>query len=46
MPAPGPGLTARAVPDAELRLITCGGRFDQALGTYLSNIVGYARLAR
>jgi sortase (surface protein transpeptidase) len=35
-----------AVPDAELRLITCGGRFDRALGTYLSNIVVYARLAR
>jgi LPXTG-site transpeptidase (sortase) family protein len=32
-------------PDAELRLITCGGLFDQALGTYLSNIVVYARLA-
>jgi hypothetical protein len=30
------------VPDAELRLITCGGTFDPALGSYLSNIVVYA----
>jgi hypothetical protein len=30
------------VPDAELRLITCGGAFDPALGSYLSNIVVYA----
>jgi sortase (surface protein transpeptidase) len=29
-------------PDAELRLITCGGTFDQATGHYLSNIVVYA----
>jgi sortase (surface protein transpeptidase) len=29
-------------PDAELRLITCGGVFDQATGHYLSNIVVYA----
>lgn len=29
-------------PDAELRLITCGGVFDQATGTYLSNVVVYA----
>jgi sortase (surface protein transpeptidase) len=32
------------VPDAELRLITCGGTFDESLGTYLSNIVVHARL--
>jgi hypothetical protein len=32
------------VPDAELRLITCGGIFDEALGSYLSNVVVYARL--
>ena len=32
------------VPDAELRLITCGGTFDESLGTYLSNVVVYARL--
>ena len=32
------------VPDAELRLITCGGTFDESLGSYLSNIVVYARL--
>ena len=30
------------VPDAELRLITCGGAFDRATGHYLSNIVVYA----
>jgi LPXTG-site transpeptidase (sortase) family protein len=30
------------VPDAELRLITCGGTFDKAIGHYLSNIVVYA----
>jgi hypothetical protein len=29
-------------PDAELRLITCGGAFDAASGHYLSNIVVYA----
>ena len=29
-------------PDAELRLITCGGAFDPATGHYLSNIVVYA----
>ena len=29
-------------PDAELRLITCGGAFDSATGQYLSNIVVYA----
>ena len=32
------------VPDAELRLITCGGVFDKSLGSYLSNVVVYARL--
>jgi sortase (surface protein transpeptidase) len=31
-----------AVPDAELRLITCGGAWDPATGHYLSNIVVYA----
>ena len=30
------------VPDAELRLITCGGVFDSATGSYLSNVVVYA----
>lgn len=30
------------VPDAELRLITCGGAFDPARGSYLSNVVVYA----
>lgn len=29
-------------PDAELRLITCGGAFDAATGHYLRNIVVYA----
>ena len=29
-------------PDAELRLITCGGAFDALLGSYLSNTVVYA----
>jgi hypothetical protein len=33
------------VPDAELRLITCGGIFDRTLGSYLSNVVVFARLA-
>jgi sortase (surface protein transpeptidase) len=28
-------------PDAELRLITCGGVFDAAAGSYLSNVVVY-----
>ena len=31
-------------PDAELRLLTCGGTFDYASGSYLSNVVVYARL--
>jgi sortase (surface protein transpeptidase) len=31
-------------PDAELRLITCGGIFDQSVGSYLSNVVVFARL--
>lgn len=33
-------------PDAELRLITCGGAFDYATGSYLSNVVVYAVLVR
>ena len=33
------------VPDAELRVITCGGIFDRSLGRYLSNVVVFARLA-
>jgi Sortase domain len=32
-------------PDAELRLITCGGTFDAAVGSYLSNVVVYASRA-
>jgi len=35
-----------AVPDPELRLITCGGQFDYATGSYLSNVVVYAVLVR
>jgi sortase (surface protein transpeptidase) len=33
-------------PDAELHLITCGGPFDSATGSYLSNVVVYAREVR
>jgi len=29
-----------------LRLITCGGGFDRAIGHYLSNIVVYATQVR
>jgi len=32
-----------AVPDPELRLITCGGTFDYTTRSYLSNTVVYAR---
>jgi len=35
-----------AVPDPELRLITCGGQFNDATGSYLSNVVVYAVLVR
>jgi len=33
-------------PDAELRLITCGGTFDSVTGHYLSNIIVYATQVR
>jgi sortase (surface protein transpeptidase) len=33
-----------ATPDAQLRLITCGGTFDQATHHYLSNVVAFATL--
>lgn len=33
------------VPDAELRLITCGGTFDPETGHYLSNVIVSAVLA-
>ncbi len=33
-----------AVPDAQLRLITCGGTFDEATGHYLSNVIVFATL--
>jgi sortase (surface protein transpeptidase) len=29
-------------PDAELRLITCGGTFDASTGSYLSNVIVFA----
>jgi hypothetical protein len=32
------------VPDAELRLITCGGAFDESVRSYLGNVVVFARL--
>jgi LPXTG-site transpeptidase (sortase) family protein len=32
------------VPNAQLRLITCGGTFDSATGHYLSNVIVYAVL--
>jgi sortase (surface protein transpeptidase) len=33
-----------ATPNAQLRLITCGGTFDYATGHYLSNVIAYATL--
>jgi LPXTG-site transpeptidase (sortase) family protein len=33
-----------AVPDSELRLITCGGTFDPQTGHYLSNVIAFATL--
>jgi sortase (surface protein transpeptidase) len=33
-------------PDAELRLITCGGTFDSTTGHYLSNVIAYASLVQ
>jgi sortase (surface protein transpeptidase) len=33
------------VPDAQLRLITCGGAFNSATGHYVSNVVVFAVLA-
>lgn len=34
----------RQVDDAELRLITCGGRYDEATHSYLSNVIVWARM--
>jgi sortase (surface protein transpeptidase) len=34
------------VPDAELHLITCGGTFDYAAHSYLSNVVVYSTEVR
>jgi hypothetical protein len=45
--SPGPFPTKKAyglAPDPELRLITCGGAFDAATGSYLSNVVVYAQV--
>jgi sortase (surface protein transpeptidase) len=33
------------VPGAELRLITCGGSFDRATGSYADNVIVFATLA-
>lgn len=33
-------------PDPELRLITCGGRYDAANRNYLDNVIVYAKLKR
>lgn len=33
-----------SVPDAELRLITCGGAFDRRTGHYVANVVAFASL--
>jgi len=35
-----------ATPTPELRLITCGGTFDRARGSYLSNVVVYATMIK
>jgi hypothetical protein len=39
------GLVYGPVPGSQLRLITCGGVFDPALGAYLSNVVVFATAA-
>jgi LPXTG-site transpeptidase (sortase) family protein len=33
-------------PDAQLRLITCGGSFDRSAGSYVDNVVVYATVVR
>jgi hypothetical protein len=35
-----------AAPTPQLRLITCGGTFDRATGSYLSNVVVYAAMVK
>ena len=35
-----------AAPTPQLRLITCGGTFDAARGSYLSNVVVYATMIK
>jgi hypothetical protein len=34
-----------ATPDAELRLVTCGGAFDRAARSYVDDVVVFAVLA-
>jgi hypothetical protein len=34
------------LPYAGIRLVTCGGRFNQATGHYVDNIVAYGHLVR
>jgi sortase (surface protein transpeptidase) len=34
----------RPTPDPQLRLVTCGGRFDAASGSYTDNVVVFAHL--
>ena len=34
------------VPDPKLRLVTCGGEFNRALGSYEDNLIVYAALSR
>jgi hypothetical protein len=36
----------RPTPDAQLRLVTCGGAFDRAAGSYEDNVVVFAAAAR
>jgi Sortase domain len=40
------GVVFGPTPDAELRLITCGGTFDPVTGHYLSNVVVFATFIR
>ena len=43
---PRSGHSRTPAPDPELRLITCGGTFDPAIGSYLNNVVVYAAQIR
>lgn len=33
-----------ATPNATLRLVTCGGQFDKKIGSYLSNVIVFAKM--